>query len=147
MTSFILRCPKLASSRVYYSCRIIICIHFHFIIVSLCILHSGTAKCLIKTWKAKGYVTSDNLKAIQRFIDSAEVSSDVGKLPGIIDNLFFDDFTADELKHFFLMFSTYTLHDILPERDFQCLHKFVIACTHIRNRVLTDNDIVIADNF
>lgn len=121
-------------------------LYIYTFIFSLCFLHSGTAKRLIKIWKAKGYLTPDNLKTIQRIVDSAEVPSDVGKLPGIIDNFSFDGFTADELKNFFLMFATYTLHDILPQRDFQCLQKFVIACTYICNRVLTDNDIIVADN-
>ena len=44
------------------------------------------------------------------------------------------------------MFATYTLHDILPQRDFQCFQKFVIDCTFICNRVLTNNDIILADN-
>ena len=44
------------------------------------------------------------------------------------------------------MFSTYTLLDILPQHDFQCLRKFVIACTYICNSVLTDKDIIVTDN-
>ena len=77
------------------------------LIFSFSFLHSGAAKRLIKTWKAKGYLTPDNLKTIQRIVDSAEVPSDVAKLLGIIDNFSFDGFTADEIKIFFLMFATF----------------------------------------
>ena len=94
----------------------------------------------------KGYLTLDNLKTIQRIADSAEAPSDVGKLPGIIDNFSFDGFTADKLKIFYLMFATYTLHDIFRQCGFLRLQKFVIAWTYICNRVLTDNDIIVADN-
>ena len=107
----------------------------------------GTAKHMIKIWKEKGYLNKQNLKTIQDVVDSSELPADVGKLPGTIDNFTFDGFTADELKNFYLLFSIYCLHDILPNRDLECLRKFVIACTYICNRVITTQDIKICDNY
>ena len=111
----------------------------------LCIFFIGTSKHLIKIWKEKGYLTPDNLKKIQDIVDSAEVPSDVGKLPGTIDNFSFDGFTADELKNFMLLFAIYSLHKILPDKELECLRKFVIGCTYLCNSVLTLQDIRIAD--
>ena len=71
-------------------------LYIYNFIFSLCFLYSGTAKGLLETCKAKGYSTPDNLKTIQRIVDSAVVPSDVGKLLGIIDNLSFDSFTTDK---------------------------------------------------
>ena len=84
----------------------------------------------MKTWKAKDCLTPDNLKKIQRIVNSAKIPSDVGKLSGSINNFFFDGFTADELKKFFLMFATCTLHDIPPQHDFQFLQKYRY-CLHV----------------
>ena len=95
----------------------------------------------------KGYLTQETLKKIQNIVDSAEVPSDVGKLPGIIDNFSFDGFTADEYKNFYLLFAVFCLHDILPKDDQECLCKFVIACTYLCNRILTEQDIKIADSY
>ena len=87
------------------------------------------------------------LKVVQEIVDKAEVPADVGKLPGKIDKFSFDGFTADELKNFFILFSVYSLHGILPKRDLECLRKFVIACSYLCNRVITKTDLQIADNY
>ena len=96
---------------------------------------------MIKVWKEKGYLNDKTLKSIQDVVDTAEVPADVGKLPGIIDNFSFNGFTADEYKNFFLLFGIYTLHNVIPKQDFECLRKFVLACTYLCNRILTKDDV------
>ena len=80
-------------------------------------------------------------------MDGAEVPADVGKLPGKIDKFSFDGFTADELKNYLLLFPVYTLHGILPSADYECMRKFVIACTYLCHRIITGHDIIFADRY
>lgn len=110
-------------------------------------LFSGTTKYLINLWKELGYLNDNTLKTIQERVDKAQVPSDVGKLPGKIDKFSFDEFTGDELKNFLLLFSIYCLHDILPKRHLECLRKFVIACSYLCNRIISEADITIADHY
>lgn len=101
---------------------------------------------MIKIWKEKGYLDHQTFPVLQMRVDSAVVSSDVGKLPTKLESGF-DGFTADELKNWTLIYSIYALKGIIPKADLECWRLFVIACTYLCVRVITLEDIKLADIF
>eukprot|EP00111_Clytia_hemisphaerica_P009347 TCONS_00027435-protein len=109
-------------------------------------LFLGTSKLMIKIWKENGYLDHHTFPVLQSRVDSAVVSSDVGKLPTKLESGF-DGFTADELKNCTLIYSIYALKGIIPEADLECWRLFVIACTYLCARVITLEDIELADTF
>ena len=113
-------------------------IHFSIIL--------GTAKHLLKIWKELNLIKTDGFQEIQKRVDSAIVSCDVGKLPRKIEHEF-DGFTADEWKNWVLIFGIYALKGILPAEHLECFRYFSIACKYLCNRAISENNLTIADNY
>lgn len=99
-------------------------------------LFLGLAKYTTKQWKNVGVLSNDDYAAIQSRVDSMIVPSKVGRIPRKIASNFVA-FTADEWKHWTLIYSSYALHGILPDGHYRCWCTFVRACRYFLQAKLT----------
>jgi len=69
---------------------------------------------------------------------------DVGRIPlefKINDHENLEGLTADQMKNWVICFSIPSLKDKIPGKVFDCWKKFVMACFHLCNRVVTIHDV------
>ena len=104
-------------------------------------LFLGIGKKTTKTWVKLNILTDRKLKEIQAKIDSMNPPPNIGRIPRKISSGF-SSFTADEWKHWILIYSLYALHGILPGDDFNCWYLFVEACKKMCQTVITREDIL-----
>ncbi len=108
-------------------------------------LFLGTAKHMMKrVWLPKGVVTNEQLNLIQARVDNMQVPSDIGRVPEKIATSF-GGFTADQWKHWTIIYSLYALRDILPKEHYLCWQAFVLSCFHLCRRIISLEDIQKAD--
>ena len=101
-------------------------------------LFMGIAKHSMSVWKDKGFLTPAAMLEIQDTINKFEVPTDVGRIPGKIASGF-ADFTADQWKHWIIVYSLIALKNRLPDRNYKCWTKFVHACILFCSVRLTPN--------
>ena len=106
----------------------------------------GTAKHVMSVWKEKGIIKSTQLEGIQSKVDCFQTPSDVGRIPSKIQSGF-AGFTAEQWKNWTLIYSLYSLKELLPHRDFNCWQLFVKACSLLCQRSISSKDIEKADEF
>ena len=103
-------------------------------------LFLGLSKYTTKLWREVGALNSRDYEVIQDRVDSVVLSSKIGRIPRkIMSN--FDSLTADEWKHWTLIFSVYALHGILPDDHYKCWCKFVVACRILLQIKLTESSV------
>ena len=103
----------------------------------------GTTKRMLKIWKSDGILTED-FKKLQEHVNDMATPAGIGLLPLKIASGF-AGFTADQFKNWTLIFSTYALTDVLPQRHLQVWKVFVKACSIICERNITLSDCKVAD--
>ena len=64
---------------------------------------------------------------MQAEVDAFVTPHDVGRIPTKIFYSF-SGFTAEQWKNWTLIFSLYSLEELLPYQHYQCWHLFVKAC-------------------
>ena len=87
----------------------------------------GLAKHTTKTWKDIGIIGAKVYPAIQERVDLMVPPSKIGRIPRKI-GAGFASFTADEWKHWILIYSLYALHELIPDVYYKCWSTFVFAC-------------------
>lgn len=87
----------------------------------------GLAKHSTRIWKERGILGPAVFPVIQERVDQMAVPSKIGRIPRNI-SAGFASFTADEWKHWILLFPLYALFGLIPEADFNCWGKLVLAC-------------------
>ena len=107
-------------------------------------LFLGTAKHVIRVWKEKNLINENDFKGMQEKIDDIQCPADIGRLPRKIYTGF-SGFTADQFKNWAIIFSMYVLKDYLPKEQLLCWQKFVQACRIICCQVITNQNIILAD--
>lgn len=90
-------------------------------------LFLGVAKHAVSVWKDTGILSPGAMVRIQETVNAVEVPSSLGRIPGKIASGF-AGFTADQWKHWILIYSIVALKGILPDANFSCWTKFVHAC-------------------
>jgi len=103
----------------------------------------GVAKNTMKAWTETKKIKPEDFERIQESVDSMIVPHDVGRIPGKIKTGF-SGFTADQWKNWTIHYSLIALKDILPQQDYLCWQKFVIACRLICSRYVTVQDLDLA---
>ena len=103
-------------------------------------LFLGTAKHMMETWLSKSVLSTSDLEKIQEKVDAVNVPTNIGRLPGKIAKSF-SGFTADQWKNWVIIFSSYALHDILPEEHYRCWLLFVKACKLICTLLIQLRDV------
>ena len=78
-------------------------------------LFLGTAKRVFSKWIENGIVTKEGLEKIQKSTEEISSLPDIGRLPGNIKSNY-GGYTAAQWKNFVLMFSMYSLKDVLSDQ-------------------------------
>ena len=100
----------------------------------------GLAKHSTKTWKERDIIGPTLYPLIQDRVDQMVIPSKIGRIPRKI-GAGFASFTADEWKHWILIFSLYALFELIPEADCKCWGKFVLACRLLCLPVITRSQV------
>lgn len=96
----------------------------------------GLVKHTVKTWKDTGLLLERHFQTLQEKVDSMNAPSKIGRIPRKIGSGF-AAFTADEWKHWVLIYSVYALHGILPEDHYRCWCTLVDSCRYLCQPVTT----------
>ncbi|GET54803.1 hypothetical protein GLOIN_2v1775288 [Rhizophagus irregularis DAOM 181602=DAOM 197198] len=104
-------------------------------------LFLGIAKWIVKRiWIDGGILTPNSLNKIQKKMDEFQIPSDLGRIPGKIHSgEGFTNFTADQWRIFFTIYSTVSLWEHLSDVDRKILNHFVRVCSILVNRILESN--------
>ena len=81
----------------------------------------------INTWKKLGILKDGDFYVIQERVDSLIPPAGIGSIPRKIGSVF-SSFTADEWKHWTLLYSVYALYQIIPDEHYQYWCLLVDAC-------------------
>lgn len=90
-------------------------------------LFLGLAKHTINTWKVIGIIGDKVYPKIQEKVDLMVPPSKIGHIPRKI-GAGFSSFTADEWKHWILIYSLYAPFELIPDDYYKCWSTFVLAC-------------------
>ena len=101
----------------------------------------GIAKLCIKIWKDKEILRACHFDTIQCKVDMMVPPPNIGRIPRKIGSGF-SAFTADEWKHWILIYSMFALHGILPERDYNCWFLFVKFCRNLCKSTISRQEIL-----
>ena len=107
-------------------------------------LFLGTAKHILSIWLEHEYISRNDFKSIQCFVDGTEVPADVGRIPRKIETGF-AGFTADQFKNWVTIYSVPSLYGHLPSEHLECWRRFVLACRILCKHNLSNDDVVLAD--
>ena len=107
-------------------------------------LFLGTGKHMISLWIEEGWLTKQHFKAIQQFIDSLVLPSDVGRIPHKIESGF-SSFKADQFKSWITIYSIPALYNLLPTNHLECWRHFVLACRILCKHSWTTTELEVAD--
>ena len=106
-------------------------------------LFLGLAKHTTKQWSDLGVLSNRDFIEIQDRVDSMCVPSKIGRIPRKIASNFFS-FTADEWKHWILLYSVFALKNILADEHYSCWCTFVLACRLLLQTQLTEEMVALA---
>ena len=87
----------------------------------------GLAKHTTRIWKDGGIICPKLYPIIQERVDLMVPPSKIGRIPRKI-GAGFASFTAEEWKHWILIYSLYALHELIPDVHYNCWSTFVLAC-------------------
>lgn len=107
-------------------------------------LFLGTAKKMFKLWVESGKLSPSNLETIEERLESLNSLTDIGRIPTHISGNY-GVFSAAEWKNWTTTFSLYCLCGLLPDKDYKCWEKFVLACRLLCKPFLTVTDIQKSD--
>ena len=81
---------------------------------------------------------------LQARVDLFQSPSDVGRIPSEISSGF-SSFTAEQWKNWTLLYSLYSLKEILPHQHYACWKLFVKACFFLCRQSISQSDVDEAD--
>ena len=100
----------------------------------------GIAKHTMKTWKDLKIIGTKEYAVMQDCVDSINPPPKIGHIPRKIVSGF-AAITADEWKHWILIYSLYALHGILPTADYKCWCLLVQSCRLLSLPVISKDQI------
>ena len=112
----------------------------HHVVDPIHNLFLGLAKHTTKQWSDLGVLCSRDFIEIRDRVDLMCVPSKIGRIPRKIASNFFS-FTADEWKHWILIYSVFALKNILADEHYSCWCRFVSACQLLLQARLTKDTI------
>ncbi|XP_068678691.1 uncharacterized protein [Montipora foliosa] len=104
----------------------------------------GTTRKMLKVWKELNLLDEKDFKVLQKRVNKLKVPSSIGRIPSKIASSF-KGFTADQFKNWALVFSTFALKGVLPDRHLQCWKLFVKACHILCSTVINTSEVKLAD--
>ena len=112
----------------------------HHVVDPMHNLFLGTAKKMFFLWIDHGLLSFSSLKVIEARINSLPISSEFGRIPSTISSNS-GNFTAEEWKHWTLVYSLYCLQGLLPSEHLICWQTFVLACQTLCKPLLFSDDV------
>lgn len=103
-------------------------------------LFLGTAKKVFKLWVERDILSKKKLEKVESRLEEVNSFTDIGRIPTHISGNY-GVFSAAEWKNWTVTFSLYALCGILPEEDYRCWEKFVIACRILCKPFISKEDI------
>ena len=97
----------------------------------------GIAKYAVKTWRGLKLLNPQTLSAIQKKVGLINPPPKLGRIPRKIE-AGFSSFTADEWKYWIQIYSTFSLHETLPQPYYDCWLHFVEACHLLCCPIITE---------
>ena len=94
---------------------------------------------MLSVWKEQKILTDEHFHAIQTKVDDF-CTEDIGRIPTKISSGF-SGFKAEQWRNWTLLFSLYSLKDILPHSHYNRWQLFVKACHLLCQRTITKTDI------
>ena len=108
-------------------------------------LYLGVAKHFFKNvWIEKEVLSTQQLKLLQKHVDSCITPPGIGRIPYKIATAF-SGFTADQFKNWTNLFSLIALAEQMPLEHLGCWRTFVMASRILSKDVLTKDDIATGD--
>ena len=107
-------------------------------------LFLGTAKRVFSKWVENNIITKEGLDTVQSKMNEISSLSDIGRLPGNIKSNY-GGYTAAQWKNFVLLFSMYSLKDVLPHEHLHYWQSFVLACRLLCKPCITKTELKMAD--
>ena len=109
-------------------------------------LFLGTGKHVFKKWIELDCISSSALSKIETKLNSFRFPSDIGRLPVNISSGF-GGFTANQWRHWIMIFSPVVLKGILLDSHLRCWLLFVRACCILQSHCIRTSDVDSADRF
>lgn len=106
----------------------------------------GTGRHMIAVWKELKLINDSDLDGMQEKVNSFVTPDDVGRIPSKIASSF-SGFTAEQWRNWILIFSQYSLKEVLPYQHYKCWHLFVKACYAFCRRSIRLEDVEQGDKF
>ena len=116
----------------------------HHVVDPMHNLFLGTAKKMFYVWIDHGLLSFSSLKVIEARIKSLPIPTEFGRIPSTISSNS-GNFTAEEWKHWTLVYSLYCLQGLLPSEHLICWQTFVLACQTLCKPLLFSDDVTKAD--
>lgn len=102
----------------------------------------GTSKHMMEVWKELKLIDAKEYLFIHDRLSTFVTPNDIGRLPSkskIISG--FSGFTAEEWKNWTILFSLFSLKEVLPLQHYQCWHLFVKASYILCRRAITTTEL------
>ncbi len=100
----------------------------------------GIAKHVLDLWKADGFFSESQLAEMQTRVDDLHATRKYGRMRSkIAGNM--SDFTAEELKLFTVVYSSWLLQDYLPQEHFEMWVHFADAATILSKPCINESDL------
>ncbi|XP_028416158.1 uncharacterized protein LOC114539750 [Dendronephthya gigantea] len=115
------------------------CVRYH-VVDPMHNLFLGTSKHLMKNIWLQGetpLIERKDLMNIQKKLDTIKAPSSIGRMPKKIENSY-GGFTADQWKTWTILFSVFSLWNVLPDEHLKLWHDFVMACILYCAPVITE---------
>ena len=100
----------------------------------------GLAKHAFKMWTDLEILSPRKCHVLQEKVDALNPPPKVGRIPRKIGSGF-ASLTADEWKHWVLLYSVYALRGLLPESHYKCWTLFVESCRILTMPIITKVEI------
>ena len=104
----------------------------------------GSAKHMLKLCKSCNTLTTERLFCIQSCVNSFITPTNIGRIPLKIESGFCG-FTADQWKHWVIIYSLVCMKKYLTESEYSCWQKYVQAVSLFCSRIITHRNVDIAD--
>ena len=104
----------------------------------------GTSKHSLDIWKTRNVLNAEALMEIQSCVDKFVVPSDIGCIPSKIASGFCG-FTADQWKHWIIVFSLVCMKPFLTFDEYKCWQNYVYSVSVFSSSTVSEVKIKLAD--
>lgn len=112
----------------------------HHVVDPMHNLFLGISKHAITTWKQLEILKDKEFDIMQERVDCINPPAGIGRIPRKIGSSF-SSFTADEWKHWTILYSAHALLGVIPSDYYKCWCLFVDACRILCQMTITPDEV------